>query len=168
MYAVEKFAHPIQADARIVISRSEIEGTRLTERIDFAYSNDVLEHVSDVLATMQAVFALLRPGGRFVSSIDLRGHNAFNNPARPLDFLTCPDWLWRLMFSHMVTTNRFRAHAFMEAASSAGFRLVSTKALALATPDYLESIRPHMLPRFRGLPDSDLAILQLLLVLERS
>jgi SAM-dependent methyltransferase len=168
MYAVEKYARPASAlGGRVVCVRSEIEETRLPGEVDFAYSNDVFEHVSDVSAAMRAVFQALRPGGRFVNSIDLRSHNAFNNPNGPLNFLTCPDWLWRLMFSHVVTTNRVRASEFARSAEKAGFSVLKAEALATANHSYLERVRPHFLPRFRSLPDTDLRILQFLLVLEK-
>jgi SAM-dependent methyltransferase len=151
----------------VIVIRSQIEETEVPEEVDFAYSNDVFEHVLDAPATMRAVFRSLRPGGRFVNSIDLRGHNAFNNAQRPLDFLTCPDGLWRLMFSHIVTTNRVRAHDFVEMAKKAGFNVLKYEALATADEKYLKEIRPHLLPRYQELRDDDLRVLQLLLVLER-
>jgi SAM-dependent methyltransferase len=168
VYAVEKYARPTApADGRVVVLRAEIEDAGLPEPVDFAYSNDVFEHVRDVPGTMTAVFETLRPGGRFVSSVDLRGHNAFSNPRRPLDFLTCPDWLWGLMFSHIVTTNRVRVQEFVDAAKAAGFRVLEARATATADRAYLQALRPHLLPRYRQLPDDDLLTLQLLLVLEK-
>lgn|SRR5262249_20059768 len=168
MYAVERYARPVVGDGRVILVRSEIEESQqLPEPVDFAYSNDVFEHVGDVPAAMRAIFAALRPGGRFVNSIDLRGHNVFSNPKRPLDFLTCPDWLWGLMFSHIVTTNRVRAHEFVRTSESTGFRVVRAEALATADKAYLDNVRPHLLPRYRLLPDTDLQTLQMLLVLER-
>ena len=166
MYAVERFAHPASAPGVTVVT-DEVERIRLPEPVDFALSNDVFEHVRDVPAAFRSVYAALRPGGRFVSSIDLRGHNAFKNPARPLDFLTCPDWLWRAMFSHVVTTNRVRRSGLASAARAAGFEVMEDRALAVTRPEYLRENRQHMLPRYRSLPDDDLSCLQLLLVLRR-
>jgi len=167
MYAVEKFAHETTAARNVQLIKAEIEHVTLPDSIDFAYSNDVLMHVNDVAATMEAVYGWLKPGGRFVSSTDLRGQNAFSNPAGPLDFLTCPDWLWQLMFSHVFTTNRVRGSAFLESARRAGFTVLRSEALASAERDYLRRIKPHMLPRYRALDDEDLAALQLLLVFEK-
>lgn len=167
MYAVEKFARDTDEDARLVLIRSEIENIKIPEPIDFAYSNDVLEHLSDVPAAMRVVFAALRPGGQFVSSIDLRGHNVFGLPERPLDFLTCPDRLWRLMFSHISTTNRVRAFEFSRMAEQAGFSVVEVIPQDVADVEYLKGLRPHLLPRYRDLPDEDLRILQMLLALQK-
>jgi SAM-dependent methyltransferase len=167
MYAVERFAGPAKDEERVIFVRSQIEETKLPEAVDFAYSNDVFEHVDDVPGAMKAIFDSLRPGGRFVNNIDLRGHNVFNDSRRPLDFLTCPDWLWSLMFSHIVTTNRVRVHEFVHAARSAGFTVLKSEALVTADTSYLRELRAHLLPRYRRLPDDDLGVLQLLLVLER-
>ena len=168
MYAVEKYSRiASESDGKIVAINSNIEGFIISEKIDFAYSNDVLEHVDDVLKTMESVYACLKPGGRFASSIDLRGHNVFNLPNRPLDFLSCPDWLWKLMFSHIATTNRVRGLELVAAAKKAGFAVVHALPLADASETYLAQIRPHFCARYRQLPEIDLRVLQLLLVLER-
>jgi SAM-dependent methyltransferase len=167
MYAVEKFARGSTGASGIRLIPSEIEHVRLPEQVDFAFSHDVLMHVNDVAGTMRSVYSWLKPGGRFVNSTDLRGQNAFSIPDRPLDYLTCPDWLWNLMFSHIFTTNRVRASAFVTAAVEAGFRVTVSEPLVAASPDYVRRLKPHMLPRYQSLEDDDLAILQLLLVLEK-
>jgi len=167
MYAVDRFAHPIDAPPGVELIHSHVERLTLPEPADFAFSHDVLQHVDDVPATMRRIFTLLRPAGRFVNSIDLRGFGAFADSKRPLDYLRCPDWLWTLMFSHMVNTNRVRASEFKAAALGAGFAILKYEALAVADPDYTTGVRPKLLPRFRDLDTDDLAILQLLLVLEK-
>lgn len=167
MIAVERYSKPSSNDGRLAVLRAPIESMALHEEVDFAYSNDAFEHVADVPASMKAIYAALRPGGRFVSSIDLRGHNVFHKPGRSLDFLTCPDWLWKMMFSHIATTNRVRAHEFIDAATAAGFTVKRAEALAVADQAYVERIRPHLLPRYQGLSSQELAILQFLLVVER-
>lgn len=167
MLAVERYARPPEEDGRVAVLRSPIEQMDLHEEVDFAYSNDVFEHVANVPSAMQAIYAALKPGGRLVCSIDLRGHNVFNLPDRPLDFLTCPDWLWQLMFSHVATTNRVRPHEFLDAAAAAGFEVKEASALVRADPGYVASLRPHLLARYQQLSDSELSILQYLLVLQR-
>jgi SAM-dependent methyltransferase len=152
---------------RLVLSRALFEEVRPADAIDFIYSNDVIEHVADLDATFLAAHRLLKPGGLFVNSIDLAGHNAFDMLDRPLDFLTCPDWLWGLMFSHMVTTNRVRFSDLVEVAIFAGFRVKQIDVLVRAEPGYLDAVRPHLLPRYRALPDEDLSVVQCMLVTEK-
>lgn len=167
MLAVERYARPPDDDGRVAVLRAPIEQMALHEEVDFAYSNDVFEHVANVPSAMRAIYAALKPGGRLVCSIDLRGHNVFNLPQQPLDFLTCPDWLWQFMFSHLATTNRVRPHAFLEAATAAGFEVKQAVALARADPGYVARVRPHLLARYQPLSDDELSILQYLLVLQR-
>jgi SAM-dependent methyltransferase len=167
MIAVERYAIPMPDDDRTVVLHQDIERIQIEKQVDFAYSNDAFEHVSDVSLAMQAVYRSLRPGGRFVCNVDLRGHNVFNNPQRPLDFLSCPDWLWRLMFSHIATTNRVRVHQLVRAATDAGFSVLSAECLAKADNEYLRQVRPHLLSRYGQLPDQELEVVQFLLTLER-
>src|SRR3982075_2491960 len=42
----------------------------------------------------------------FVNAIDFSGHNMFELESAPLSFLVCPGWLYNLMHSHIVTSNR--------------------------------------------------------------
>ena len=106
-------------DRRVLrLGRQHFEEFRPSEPIDFIFSHDVLEHV-DPLPIFRRAFQILRPGGRFANVIDLTGHGVFYDLNRPLDFLTCPDWLWRLLFSEMETTNRVRFSAFFSNARAA-------------------------------------------------
>jgi SAM-dependent methyltransferase len=168
MLAVERFAHNTAVPPGVELVQQEIETLNLPlDSIDFAYSNDVFEHVQDVAGAFKAVFATLRPGGLFVNSIDLRGHNSYSDPTRPLEHLTCPDWLYQLMHSHVVTSNRISASEFADAASDAGFLIEGTQALATAEQKYLDGLRPRLAARWRDLPNDDLGVVQLLLVLRK-
>jgi SAM-dependent methyltransferase len=138
----------------------KIEEQTFAEPLDFSYSNDVMEHVDDPATVFAAAFRALGEGGAFVNNIDLSGHNAFSNAERPLDFLTCPDWLWPLLSSHIVTTNRVRYHEFVSAAERAGFQIENAEVLVAADPAYLREIQRDLLPRFAALPESDLSVVQ--------
>jgi hypothetical protein len=163
MFAVERYSNPVPIPG-VTMLRQRIEETRLPEPVDFAISTDVMEHVDDVPATMRAAYAALKPGGPFVNSIDLRGHNVFNRPKRPLDFLSCPDALWRLMFSNIATTNRVRLHEHVAAIRTAGFEEISVKTMEAADPGYVQGVLPHLLPRYRSLPPDELGAIQIMLV----
>lgn len=150
--------------ARLELVHSPFQSYDAAEPLDFIYSNDVMEHVADPRAVFRTALRLLKPGGVVVSNIDLGGHNVFANSERPLDFLTCPDWLWNLMFSHVATTNRVRLPEFVEAAIAVGLRTNRLDVLRRADVDYLASLRPHLLPRYGSLPDLDLLPVQCVLV----
>jgi SAM-dependent methyltransferase len=175
LYAIEKFASvdvPTDAalskaldkklgggGARVDHVQALFEDFRPGEPLDFVYSNDVLEHVAPEPVFRHA-FNVLKAGGDFVHCVDFTGHGAFHNPQRPLDFLTCPDWLWVCMHSAMETTNRVRYSEILRYGEEAGFELVSVKVIRRATPEYLASVRPHLLPRFQRLSDEDLSAMQ--------
>jgi hypothetical protein len=74
--------------------------------------------------------------------------------------LTCPDWAWNLMHSHLVTTNRIRFGELIEAGRAAGLRLVHSVATGVADESYVERLKPRMLPRYASLPIEDLRVLQ--------
>ena len=137
------------------------------EPVDFIYSNDVMEHVDDPATIFRCAFNALKPNGVFVNNIDLAGHNAFSNAAQPLDFLTCPDWLWSLMFSNIVTTNRVRYSEFLRFARAAGFDVAREDVMLRADPDYLRRVRPDFIERYRSLLDEDLSVIQSRLVAVR-
>jgi SAM-dependent methyltransferase len=164
MLAVERFSHPTDVPAGITLVASEIEQLDVPpESIDFIYSHDVFEHVRDVPAAFHAIARALKAGGRAVHSVDLRGHNSFNNAVRPLEHLTCPDWLYSLMHSHIVTSNRIRVVDLRKAAEMAGLVVDECRPLAVADGDYVRSLRERLLPRWRELPTDDLATLQVLI-----
>lgn len=167
MIALEKFAHPAPSSTDVTLLRQHVEELALSEPIDFAISNDVLEHVDDIGLTMRRVHASLKRGGLFVSSVDLRGHNMFNDPTQPLGHLTAPNWLYSLLTSHIETSNRVRCSELVSAAINAGFEVVRCEPLATADRRYLHAVRPHLRPRYRTLEDRDLEVLQLLLVLRK-
>ena len=167
--AVEKYAQPGRlgdSDPHIEFVACPVEEFDPPEPVDVIVSNDVLEHV-DVAATMRHCFAVLRPGGQFVSSVDLRGHNTFNKPDRPLDFLTCPDWLYGLMHSHIETSNRVRRSDLVRAAEEAGFAVEAVEPIEAIGTDYVRAVRPHLLPRYRELAEDDLSTAQVVIALRK-
>ncbi len=151
-------------EAKLVHRVGLFEACRPPEPVDFAYSNDVMEHVESPARIFEAAAAALVDGGVFVNNVDLAGHNVFSSTARPLDFLTCPDWLYDLMFSHIVTSNRVRYGDLVRDLRRAGFSIGETKNILEADPAYLEAVRPHMVDRYRHLPAEDLKVVQVRIV----
>jgi SAM-dependent methyltransferase len=148
------------------LEQTSFESFKPDDPIDFVFSHDVLEHV-DPRQVLCRAFEILRPGGQFVNVVDLTGHGVFYDLKRPLDFLTCPDWLWRLMFSEMETTNRVRFSEFLVHARQAGFEISEASAIRRADPVYLKRIRPHLLPRYQQLADRDLSVMQCVMKLRK-
>jgi len=135
--------------------------------LDFIYSVDVMEHVLDLRKIFRQAYISLKPGGMFVNAIDFSGHNAFNLEAAPLNFLICKDWLYHLMHSHIVTSNRCRPGQVVDALGKEGFVVKSVFSTRQADEEYVRQSRPRMLPRFRSIPESELAILEAIIVAQK-
>jgi SAM-dependent methyltransferase len=68
------------------------------ESFDLLVSNAVMEEIYDPTPVLAAQGHLLRPGGAMVHLIDLRDYGMFSKHGfHPLEFLTVPDWVYRLM-----------------------------------------------------------------------
>lgn len=78
------------------------------EQFDVVWSNSCLEHVRYPKLTIEHVHRVLRPGGIFISSVDLRDH--FHSDRRlHAEHLRYPSWLWHAMtWNRSVFTNRLR------------------------------------------------------------
>lgn len=158
----------VSPDQMIVINDAFEDVELPPEHLDFIYSNDVFEHITRPEEVFQKAHDLLKPGGLFINSIDLRGHNVFSNKERPLDFLTCPDDLWEMMFSHIVTTNRLRLGDFRELARRHGFVTMKEDVLDSVSDEYIDEIRPRLLERYRSIPNEELRPVQVLFVWKKS
>lgn len=139
----------------VIVQRILFEDYWPPHDIDFVYSVDVMEHVRSPQQVFCHCFAILKPGGKMIHSIDLAGHQIGDT-----EHLCCPDWLWSLAFSHMETTNRFRLSDFEHAVETAGFQNVTVKVTRSFDPT---SIRNRVIPCWRDLSDRDLGALQIVI-----
>lgn len=135
--------------------------------LDFIYSVDVMEHVFDVRQIFREAHRCLKPGGMFVNAIDFSGHNAFNLKFAPLNFLACNDWLYSLMHSNIVTSNRCRPGQVLEALKQEGFIVKGVVPTRYANEDYVRQVRPHLLPRFRNIPTAELTIIEAVIAAQK-
>lgn len=158
------------------------EGAERLERgsYDLIVSVAVLEHVYDLAAAFRAMDALLAPGGRMVHQIDLRDHGMFSGGGRrhPLEFLTIPDRMYRLMTSHTGAPNRERIGTYRELLAALGHeatvevmnsggsphdldrpteRLVVGRDLDPSLAASIDGMRDRLAPRFAALPVEELA-----------
>jgi len=167
-------------------SPAETFFTRTDLAFDWIVSRAVLEHLYDPIAALDAMATRLAPGGVMVHRIDLRDHGMFEG--HPLTFLTVPDRLYRAMTVGSGRPNRVLAPEYTawlrRAGMNGGVRVTrlagvagtvgparwdaldaAARREALAT---VATIRPRLAPRFRALPDEDLAVAGIVLVAERS
>jgi SAM-dependent methyltransferase len=171
----------IDLDAVRVIKGVGIEeapGELEPESFDLIVSVAVLEHVYDSDAAFAAMDTLLRPGGRMLHQVDFRDHNMFTAGGRhPLEFLTVGDRLWRRMTVDSGGPNRRLLDYYRGKVEELGYesKLIVNQLLGVdgavrdaqlgpLQRELIDSIRPRLLPRFRSLPDEDLAAAGLFLV----
>jgi SAM-dependent methyltransferase len=137
----------------------------LHETADLVLSRAVLEHVNDLDATFQDMYAALKANGRAVHLVDLRSHGLHRR--NHLDFLTWPVSLWSLMFSAKGAPNRWRVDRYRAATRNAGLRVLSLKVTERADPETVREVRAHLARPFRKLSDEDLSCLQFWLLCEK-
>jgi SAM-dependent methyltransferase len=168
-----------QDDARLELIRGvaiEEAAARLgNRRFDLIASVAVLEHVYDLEAAFRAMDELLAPGGRMAHQVDLRDHGMFSGGGRhPLEFLTIPEPVYRLMTSHTGAPNRERAGRYRALLARLGHDAtilvtnvggapdgidpyVERLEVAPALRESIERVRPRLAPRFAALPVEELA-----------
>jgi SAM-dependent methyltransferase len=140
--------------------------------VDLIVSKSVLEHVAPrhLARLVPEMARVLRPGGGMVHVIDLRDHMWIDGDAVRgdwLDALRYPEPLFRAMFANRSTAiNRLRSHEWSRTFEDAGFEVVDWDPRRYP---FAASFHPRALrPRWRGLPDDELAIGQVRVVLRRS
>lgn len=132
---------------------------------DRIVSRAVLEHVNSLPLTLRDMERGLRPGGLAVHSVDLRSHNL--DRYVPLDFLTWPDWLYQLMYSHKGFPNRLRVGDFRDAIGMTSLELLSITPTSRAAAADLDRVRPHLPARLRDADPDELAWLGFWITLRR-
>lgn len=126
----------------------------LRDEIDLVLSRAVLEHVNDLPATFADMRAAMRSNAIAIHQVDLKSHGL--HQANPLDFLTWPDFLWHLMYSHKGTPNRLRINAYRMILARMGFNVITLEPTLLADINDVHTVRPALAAPFRDLPDEDL------------
>jgi hypothetical protein len=134
--------------------------------VDMVLSRAVLEHVDDLPGTFRDMSLALVSGGLAVHKVDLRSHGLHRT--NRLDFLTWPDWLWRLMFSGKGVPNRVRVDRYRIEAPRAGLVVEKIEVCERATPEEVAQIHPHLAREFVNITKEDLAWLSFWMVCRRS
>lgn len=78
-YVQSKYNRKIN-NKNIIFIAEDLRELNLGEKIDFAYSISVFEHIKDVEGSIQRLGEIIKQGGLMYHSIDMRDHYNFNNP----------------------------------------------------------------------------------------
>ena len=98
------------------------------DSFDLVVSAGVLEHVyaRDTNDLVRGIWAVLKPGGLSVHSINIRDHLFQYDPTvSPKRYLQYPEWIWRLFFENDVQyINRLQRADWLQLFERAGFTFV--------------------------------------------
>lgn len=123
--------------------------------VDLCYSRAVLEHVDDLVATFKDMDEALATEGVVIHKIDLRSHGLHRH--NPLDFLTWPVLLWRLMYSQKGVPNRWRVNRYREVLAMTGLKVQRMEPTECLVQETVTEVQPHLAKPFRGVSDYDLS-----------
>jgi hypothetical protein len=133
---------------------------------DVVLSRSVLALVDRVDATLADVAGALAPGGLSIHKVDLSSHGLDRD--RPLDFLTWPEPLYRLMYSHKGRPNRLRVDRYQALAKASGLAIRKLAPTGRVSEADALFIRAHVDGAFRDVPLEQLSWLGFWIVLERA
>jgi SAM-dependent methyltransferase len=131
---------------------------------DLVVSRSVLALVNRLDQTLADVARALRPDGVSVHKVDLSSHNL--DRYRPLDFLTWPEPLYRMMYSRKGRPNRWRADTYRELARRAGLQIRRMEATGRVDPADVAFLQSNAVRPFRDVPADLLSWLGFWVVLE--
>lgn len=140
---------------RYRIDPSGLSGLR--DEIDIVLSRAALEHVNDLPATFADMHAAMKRDAIAIHEVDLKSHGL--HQSNPLDFLTWPNALWHLMYSHKGVPNRLRVNSYRSILAQTGFEIILIEPILLAELVDVRAVRPALAAPFRQVTDNDLRCL---------
>jgi hypothetical protein len=124
----------------------------------------VLALVDRLDATIADVARALAPGGLSIHKVDLSSHGLDRD--RPLDFLTWPEPLYRLMYGHKGRPNRLRVDRYQALVTANGLAIRKLEPTGRVSEADALFIRAHVDAAFRDVPIEQLSWLGFWIVLE--
>lgn len=131
---------------------------------DLIISRAVLEHVNNLEETMRDIKQALKPGGISLHKVDLKSHGL--DRQTDFDFLTRPEVLYKLMYSHKGYPNRWRVNKYRELAASTGLRLKRLTPTGRLSPAKLRAIYRRAAGRFGTISPDEFSWLGFWMLLE--
>ncbi len=104
---------------RYKITRNGLSGA--IKKYDLIISRAVLEHVNDLEKTMIDIMCSMKEGGISLHKVDLTSHGL--DRYTDFDFLTWPNVIYRLMYSHKGFPNRWRVNKYKELAENSNLHV---------------------------------------------
>lgn len=152
----------ISSSIAYFVSANGLSGA--THVYDLVISRAVLEHVDNLPATMLDVAQALKPEGVSIHEVDLRSHGLDRYQA--FDFLTWPQWMYRLMFGNKGFPNRWRLNVYRDLAERSGLRIKKLEPTARLAGEKVSLIEPFLPPNLRGVSRDELSWMGFWMMLE--
>ncbi len=135
-------------------------------KFDIIISRSVLEHVINLEQTMLNIKSCLKPDGVSIHQVDLRSHGL--DRYKEYDFLTWPNCIYQLMYSHKGFPNRWRVNKYKELAESSNLKIRKLKATGFVEKENLDIVLPKVANKFRGIDREELSWLGFWVCLEHA
>lgn len=123
--------------------------------VDLVVSNAVLEHVCNIDKLFQELNRVMKPGSVMVHALDLGPHQLYMET--PLDFLTIPEWCWKLMTSCRGAPNRARKSQYEQMVVSNRFKIMTMQITDSFSRREIEGLRTRAPGLCRTLNPEDLS-----------
>lgn len=136
-----------------LVTRDGLSGR--TAQYDLIISRSVLEHVSNLQRTMADIAASLKKEGISIHKVDLKSHGL--DRYQTYDFLTWPDGLYRLMYSHKGFPNRCRVDKYRDVVRLAGLSVLKLAPTELLTTEKINLIVDKVALQFRDISTEELS-----------
>ena len=133
---------------------------------DLICSRSVLEHVRSLPESFADMRHALRPNGIAIHKVDLRSHGL--HQTNPLDFLTWPTILWKIMYQNKGFINRWRIDRYREILRETPLVVISLTPTTIAAAKDVADVRPYLAAPFDKLSDDDLACLGFWVICRRA
>ncbi len=122
---------------------------------DLIISRAVLEHVNNLEKTMLDVKQNLKEKGQSLHQVDLKSHGL--DRYTDFDFLTWPDFIYRLMYSHKGFPNRLRVNCYKEFATKVNLSIKQLTPTGRIDENKIDHIYRKLAKGFRMIPPEELS-----------
>lgn len=129
----------------------------LVNQVDIVCSRAVLEHVNNLDLTLKDMEKALTEKGVGIHKVDLKSHGLHRENI--LDFLTWPNILWKLMYSHKGTPNRLRLSHYKKSLLKTNLKIDFIKSVENCNVNVIHEVRAYLSKSFKILSDEDLSTL---------
>lgn len=124
-------------------------------KYNLVISRAVLEHVNNLDETIIDIKKSMKENGESIHQVDLKSHGL--DRYLEFDFLSWPEYLYKLMYSHKGFPNRYRANKYKECAENNELNIKSIISTGKVDVKIIKNIYSKLDKRFKNIPLEELA-----------